>query len=105
MVAAAEAVGPPRDGSRDVSVTPTEQRREAYHRETRAPSVLDDQHLLNEPEVVERSRRPGPIQRLRNVWQYRELLQARSQRAGLESPVRLARLGSMKGGAASVPMA
>jgi ABC-2 type transport system permease protein len=57
-----------------VSVTPTEQRREAYHRETRAPSVLDDQHLLNEPEVVERSRRPGPIQRLRNVWQYRELL-------------------------------
>ena len=70
----AEAAGPPRDGSRDVSVTPTDERREAYHRETRAPSVLDDQHLLNEPEVVERSRRPGPIQRIRNVWQYRELL-------------------------------
>ena len=30
--------------------------------------------MLSDPELVERSRRPGPIQRMRNVWEYRELL-------------------------------
>lgn len=47
---------------------------EAYHREGRGPSALDGQRLLSDPELIERSRRPGPVQRLRNVWAYRELL-------------------------------
>lgn len=47
---------------------------EAFHRERRPASPLDGQVMLNEPDLVERSRRPGPVQRARNVWEYRELL-------------------------------
>lgn len=47
---------------------------ESYGRTERGPSALDGQRMLSDPELVERSRRPGPIQRLRNIWEYRELL-------------------------------
>jgi ABC-2 type transport system permease protein len=54
---------------------------EPWHRERRRPSALDDQHLLSDPDAVELSRRPGPIQRIANIWRYRELLRnlARTQ--------------------------
>ncbi len=47
---------------------------DSFHRHDRPPSPLDGQVLLSDPGLIERSRRPGPIQRIRNVWQYRELL-------------------------------
>lgn len=45
-----------------------------FDRGGRGPSALDGERLLSDPELIERSRRPGPFQRLRNIWAYRELL-------------------------------
>ncbi len=47
---------------------------EPYDRDLRPDGPLTGEVLLNDPLLVERSRRPGPVQRVRNVWQYRELL-------------------------------
>ncbi len=47
---------------------------EPYDRDLRPDGPLTGEVLLNDPRLVERSRRPGPVQRLRNVMQYHELL-------------------------------
>ncbi len=47
---------------------------EPYDRELRPDGPLTGEVLLNDPLLVERSRRPGPVQRVRNIWHYRELL-------------------------------
>jgi ABC-2 type transport system permease protein len=47
---------------------------DGFRRADRGPSALDGERMLSDPEMVERSRRPGPFQRLRNIWAYRELL-------------------------------
>jgi ABC-2 type transport system permease protein len=59
---------------RPVTIADETEKPAGYGRTERGPSALDGQRMLSDPELVERSRRPGPIQRLRNIWEYRELL-------------------------------
>lgn len=55
-------------------VTPPELIDDDHDYVEREPSPLAGEAMLNSSELVERSNRPGPVQRARNVWQYRELL-------------------------------
>jgi ABC-2 type transport system permease protein len=57
-----------------VTIADENEKTAGYGRTERGPSALDGQRMLSDPELVERSRRPGPIQRMRNIWEYRELL-------------------------------